>query len=119
MLTERHREIMDLLSTYKDATQRMFTALKERHRVAKVPGSETIVGRIEERIRETESEREEVIGLIERVNDPVERAILRGRYIADMTYKALAEDNHYHIRHIYKIHESALDSVDQLLRGEK
>lgn len=53
----------------------------------------------------------EIYSSIDKIEDDKYFVVLYERYIALKTWEQIAEDNHYSIRHVYRLHGEALKRV--------
>lgn len=56
--------------------------------------------------------REEAEQLISKLKSPVEQDVLRGYYLAGLTWEQVAENMNYDVRHIYRLHGRALRHIE-------
>ena len=59
----------------------------------------------------------EISQTICRINDPREETILDAYYLGNASMGEIAEKMHYSIQHIYRMHDSALAAVEEILAG--
>ena len=55
--------------------------------------------------------KQEVVGVINAINNPEQRMVLELRYLSFKTWDEIAEDMHYGIDNIFKLHKKALEAV--------
>jgi len=55
--------------------------------------------------------KEEVVGVIKAITNPEQRMVLELRYLSFKTWDEIAEDMHYGIDNIFKLHKKALEAV--------
>ena len=57
----------------------------------------------------------EIMGVIKKLDDPVDRYLLSMRYICGKDWEEIADAMNYHIRTIYKVHDRAIQKMENLL----
>ena len=61
----------------------------------------------------------EIMGVIKKLDDPVDRYLLSMRYICGKDWEEIADAMNYHIRTIYKVHDRAIQKMENLLERIK
>lgn len=57
----------------------------------------------------------DILRLISEIESPLCRMVLENRYINRMTFEEIAEETHYDQRHIYRLHNKAVDEAEKVL----
>lgn len=68
--------------------------------------------KLSDKVTESVQKMKEVESVIDNVQDTTQRIILSERYICGYKFDKIAVDCAYHVRHIHKLHNKALDSLD-------
>ena len=86
---------------------------------------ENAVIKLEEFAREISEKINEMVKLkiniskqIDQLENVDERAVLRLRYVEHHTWDEVAEEMHFHVTHVHKIHNRALKSLEKVINNE-
>ncbi len=137
MLTDKHREKIAYLNQYRYADKEIDRKIRELEnwkskifnvtstisdmpkangRVDTIATGIANINEIEERINTDidilVSLRKDIETKINKVSDLKQREILKCRYLDFKSFEQIAVDNNMVIRHIFRIHEAALDSLE-------
>lgn len=137
MLTEEQKNKIDYLSQYKYLGKDIDRRLKDIEiwnsratnitaTLSDLPKSnnrEDVISKAVAKIDEIEQEfnndinklvilRKDIENKIEAVDNRILRNILRDRYLYDKTWEEIAYVNGYTWRHVYRLHEKALDEIE-------
>lgn len=61
--------------------------------------------------------KKEIMAIIHAVEDVELQTLLEKRYLCFLSWERIAVEMHYSIQHIYRMHETALDVVTEILDG--
>ena len=61
--------------------------------------------------------KKEIMATIHAVEDVELQTLLEKRYLCFLSWERIAVEMHYSIQHIYRMHETALDAVTEILDG--
>lgn len=136
MLTEEHREKIKYLNQYRYLDKEIDRKIKEletwRNKIFNVTGtlsampntpsrsdkiatgiaiSTEIENEINEKIDELVDLKKEIEGKIDAVENPKLREILKCRYLDFKSWEEIAYRNNTVLRHIFRLHEQALDEI--------
>lgn len=59
--------------------------------------------------------KKEIMGTVKAVEDVELQALLEKRYLCFLSWEKIAVDMHYSIQHIYRMHDTALAAVEEIL----
>ena len=88
---------------------------EEQSAASRLSGMEA---QLEEEIRRLLGRKQALREIILSLERPEYRTVLELRYLSPMTWEAVAEETHYSLHYLYKIHNRALDAAAERLRGE-
>ena len=138
---QRHRRVKDFLSEAARVDTRIRCKLEQlealRSLAHRVTGSMTVHtgavtsghGRTEDTVlrilmlqRELEEDIDALVSLKRRISEliaavpsPEHRALLELRYLGFRPWERIAEEMHYSLHHLYKLHNAALEECEHLL----
>jgi len=79
------------------------------------PGLEEIINRYNSHIEEIISERIRIEDLISMLEDPLERAVMRYKYIEGFTWNEICRKISYEWTTVHRIHRSALNHIEKYI----
>lgn len=115
---ESKKEVLEELKTNLDGLQAV--RLSERFQGGPLPSDESMVNRINKVLEEEKSLEKlynfmaDLLKEIDKVDDVVERALLRYRYILGLTWENIAEKLGYSISQVYRIHNRACRNFNKI-----
>ena len=69
------------------------------------------------RIHELERQKEEIYSILRNITNPTHKQILHMRYVQGEKWEDIAEEMHYELPHLHRIHKKAVVEVDKIRRG--
>jgi len=61
----------------------------------------------------------EIVSVVNRIENPAYQTLLALRYLCFKTWDEMSDEMNYSIMHLHRIHGSALEAVDMVLRHQK
>ena len=76
--------------------------------------SQSLEKKLEDKKRKLFELKEEIYSVIEKVDDDKYFLVLYGRYILMKSWEEIAHENHYSLRHTFRLHGEALNKVKSI-----